>query len=274
MMTQKRIDRYNIGKDLYLNTNMTLREVCKQNHLDRFSFSNFLKSQNISTRKKIDADDTLFEKIDTEEKAYWLGFLYADGSITYDTIRNRYVIELALAEKDLNHLEKFKNFLMSSKNIEYRESTKAYRISIYSKKMCKDLIKLGCVPKKSLTLVFPNEKQIPKPLIIHFIRGYFDGDGSISLINNKTTTVTLLGTFEFLKDIQKRFDGIIRKDKRHLNNTFYLQFKISESEKFLYYLYNDSKIYLSRKYERYLQFINCRAHKKFCVLSEIKNGEG
>jgi hypothetical protein len=164
--------------------------------------------------------------------------------------------------------------MKSSKNIKYRENQKAYRICIESKKICEDLIKLGCTSKKSLTLIFPTEHQLKKEFQYDFIRGYFDGDGSIGLSNNKTTSVCLLGTYEFLSNIKNLFNGTIRKDKRHLNNTFYLQFKISESEKFLYYLYNNSNIYLSRKYKRYEQFINCRAQKKFCVLSEIKNGEG
>ena len=68
---------------------------------------------------------THFENIDTEEKAYWLGFLYADGYVN----ANEDKIELCLAEKDFHHLEKFKNFIGLPNKICYREATKAYRYS-------------------------------------------------------------------------------------------------------------------------------------------------
>ena len=56
---------------------------------------------------------------------------------------------------------------------------KYYQLSLRSKIICEDLKKLGCLQKKSKILVFPTESQVPKNLIHHFIRGYFDGDGSV-----------------------------------------------------------------------------------------------
>ena len=91
-----------------------------------------------------------FEKIDTEEKAYWLGFLYADGNVS----NHENKIELILAEKDVGHLEKFKRFLNIKNKICYREATKAYRISFRSEKCKQDLIDKGCIPNKSLILKF------------------------------------------------------------------------------------------------------------------------
>ena len=114
-----------------------------------------------------------FEKIDTEEKAYWLGFLYADGSV--GSKENK--IELGLAEKDLSQVEKFKQFIGLDNKISYRKNTKSYRSSFRSQKCKQDLISQGCVPKKSLILTFPTEQQVSHSLICHFMRGYFDGDG-------------------------------------------------------------------------------------------------
>ena len=80
------IENYIKAKEEYLNTSKTLREVCKIYHLDRFTFSNTLKLEGMNVRRKIDIDDTLFESIDNPFKAYWLGFLYADGNITYNLL--------------------------------------------------------------------------------------------------------------------------------------------------------------------------------------------
>ena len=94
---------------------------------------------------------TNFEKIDTEEKAYWLGFLYADGSVGSKEDK----IELGLAEKDLKHIEKFKTFMNINNKISYREKTKSYRMSFRSAQCKQDLINKGCVPKKIIDFKFP-----------------------------------------------------------------------------------------------------------------------
>ena len=135
-----------------------------------------------------------FEIIDTEEKAYWLGFLYADGSVS--STDNR--IELGLAEKDLNHIEKFKEFIGIPNKISYRPQTKSYRYSFKSIPCKEDLIKHGCVPKKSLILKFPTEEQVPEHLIRHFIRGYFDGDGWFSNTSS-CFQVGIIGTEDFIR---------------------------------------------------------------------------
>ena len=66
-----------------------------------------------------------FETIDNEEKAYWLGFLYADGSVG----SNESKIELGLAEKDYKQIERFRTFMNINNKISYRKETKAYRMS-------------------------------------------------------------------------------------------------------------------------------------------------
>lgn len=61
----------------------------------------------------------IFENIDTEEKAYWLGFLYADGCVGSKESK----VELSLAEKDLRHMEKFRSFIGIENKISYRPNT-------------------------------------------------------------------------------------------------------------------------------------------------------
>lgn len=208
-----------------------------------------------------------FEKIDNEEKAYWLGFLYADGYVS----KNENKIELGLAEKDLAHIEKFKNFIGNNNKISYRERTKSYRYSFRSTKCKEDLINKGCMPNKSLILKFPNESQVPNHLIRHFIRGYFDGDGWFTNTNS-TLQIGFIGTEDFIKGalehlknhitIKNKIFNVHREDgaKRYMFSS------LDDVTRFLNYIYKDSKIYLNRKYDNYQYFLkngskkhkNCR----------------
>lgn len=201
---------------------------------------------------------TQFHVIDTEEKAYWLGFLYADGCVSSSESK----IELGLAEKDLHHIEKFKNFIGINNKISYREKTKSYRFSFRSQNMKQDLINLGCVPKKSLILNFPNENQVPEYLIKHFLRGYFDGDGHFTN-TEKCFEAGYIGTNNFIVESLKHLpDSIKRKDltikdvHRHDGAKTYSFYSYNDVKEFLDFLYKDCNIYLDRKYEHYLDFIN------------------
>ena len=273
--------RYKNAELAYIKSNKTLRLVCKEYQIDRHSFSNYLKSKNISTRKKINSCDTMFEIIDTEEKAYWLGFLYADGCVSYNKVSfpTRYVVELSLKESDKVHIEKFQKFMNSTRNIEYRKNTKSFRIQIFSKKLCEDLIKLGCTNKKSLTLKFPTLEQVPLNFINSFIRGYVDGDGSI-VLNNKTNCLNklmILGTKEFLDDLIKikQLTCSLKKDKRHLGNTFNIVPNIQESMSLLNSIYSNGTVYLERKYNLYLLAVQHRNELNYerakTVKGEIPN---
>ena len=266
--------KYNKAEEKYLNTQLTLRVICKEFKIDRNLFSKYLKSKSIDTSRKLKVDKNTFEIIDTEEKAYWLGFLYADGNVYYNKNNKQYVIELGLAIKDYNHLLKFKQFLRSDYKIEHRVKTNSCRIRIHSKKMCDDLINLGCIPNKSLILKFP--EFLDTKLISPFIRGYFDGDGCISSYIKTTPDISLLGTKEFLLYINNIYqkEKSLFKDLRHKNNTFSIRFKINNGLTFLYDIYNNANIYLDRKYNIYNYLLNCRSRKKFFELLESKYGEG
>lgn len=198
---------------------------------------------------------TNFEKIDTEEKAYWLGFLYADGSVGSKEDK----IELGLAEKDLKHIEKFKTFMNINNKISYREKTKSYRMSFRSAQCKQDLINKGCVPKKSLILNFPNENQVPKYLIRHFIRGYFDGDGWFTN-TEKCFQVGIIGTENFINGFLDSIENIDKKNKifdvhREDGTKRYVFGAYNDVLNFLNWIYKDSNIYLDRKYASYLDFI-------------------
>lgn len=198
----------------------------------------------------------IFEKINSEEKAYWLGFLYADGSVGSSDNRT----ELNLAEKDLNHVEKFKNFIGLDNKISYKEKTKAYRYSFKDKIFKEILINKGCVPKKSLILEFPNEKQVPREFIRHFIRGYFDGDGCFC--NTPLTfEAGFISTENFIRECLKVLPEEVKKTypliNVHRDNGAkkYAFYRYQDVKIFLDFMYKDATIYLDRKYNLYLDFI-------------------
>jgi len=203
-----------------------------------------------------------FSSIKTEEQAYWLGFLYADGYVAKDSNR----IELTI--KDKEHVEKFAEFLFLNKSVvkekigrikERNFSGLYYRLSIRNVQIHSDLIAKGCTPKKSLTLVFPKEDILPKELQNHFVRGYFDGDGSLGIYSNKgakpTPQLSIIGTKEFLDSIKKIYDLPENKYTRCGKAFQYATVSKSQVEKFLISIYKNSVVYLDRKYNL---FIDCR----------------
>ena len=138
----------------------------------------------------------IFETIDTEEKAYWLGFLYADGYISkYNQI------EVSLSPEDKEHLIKLKLFVNTNTNI--IEDEHRCRLLFCSKEMVADLAKLGCVNNKSLILTFPTEEQVPNTFLRHFLRGYVDGDGCLCC-TDKTQQFSITSTQAFFEGMLKR----------------------------------------------------------------------
>ena len=146
--------------------------------------SNVLKKLGIkiiNKQNQVRVNEHIFDSIDTEEKAYWLGFMFADGFV----LSNDNTIGLDLAEKDFTHLEKFRLFLNFIGNLKVTNTNfpnvKRVRLEFSSKYMKQILISYGCIPKKSLTLNFPNINIFNNiELIRHFIRGYVDGDGCLT----------------------------------------------------------------------------------------------
>lgn len=211
-------------------------------------------------QRKHKIDETIFEKIDTEEKAYWLGFIYADGNVCKRTLSVR-----QKGNKDgYNHLLKLKSFLGVDNKIEtgiqnsWGVETPYCRLSVYSKKIVEDLKQKGCVPKKSLILTFPSKEILPENLRYHFIRGYFDGDGGFLTGKNNGIAMSFNGTKEFLEKVREILgvNCVPKQDKRHLDKNIY---QLSFGGKFQVYqigskLYDNNHISLDRKNNLFKKF--------------------
>ena len=219
-----------------------------------------------------------FEVINTKEKAYILGFLYADGCINsyYKNERLKAMtMEIQLKYDDIELLEKIKNELEANVPITTKTNKikdkiyKSCRMIVNCTGMCRDLIKLGCTPKKSLTLTFPNEEILPIKFRNDFIRGYFDGDGCVHYSENyresnicnsswisKNFVVSFVGTYEFLEKLKNILysNNIHSCDIKHGNCGKAFELRLYGFENiinFYNYIYDDSKLFLKRKFDKF-----------------------
>lgn len=241
--------------------NMTYREISK--HINRTISSIELKSSRLGLKKsKYEYDHSFFKEINNEEKAYWLGFIYADGYISYNEEISNYELGIELQTQDADHLRNFNKALKGNVPVNFRERfckltgklSNNCSIRFYSKEMVFDLERQGVLCRKSLIL-----KELPKlskELLPHFIRGYFDGNGCICYDKkqNNIRADFACGSIDFLKDIQRVLyeQGIYSyfyiPKKEEAKYSFRLLIKgMRNTNNFFNYIYKDCNIYLPRK---------------------------
>ena len=263
--------RYELDKykediiNLYVYEKLSCSKIAEIMNCSLCGIYDALKRWNIKTRSLRDShliysvNESYFYKIDTEEKAYWLGFIYADGYITGNKLG------ISLANIDKTHLEKFKKCIDSDYEIKSYISNSVYgtceycRILINSKRVVEDIKNKGVINNKSLKIKFPSDKILDTKLYNHFIRGYFDGDGSLVLSKN-SINFKFCGTKEFLEALVDIFNSISNyKYKKRLykrrnddKNNYYISYDGRiKTLNIMDYLYNNCNIYLERKYEKY-----------------------
>lgn len=228
-------------------------------------------------------DIDYFYKIDTSDKAYWLGFLYADGTITRfykkdGTVRSM-TLEVGLKYEDKGHLEKFRKCIKSNVPIFERtiqlngKKYKSARIQINNTHFCKNLCNAGCVPQKTYKLEFPSYNIVPQPLMKDFIRGFFDGDGCIctyewdgkpcivSTITGKPEMLHSIADYLISQKVIRTMPPFTKKAKQDFACDIRFNGKDINKE-FLDYLYKDSNLYLDRKYNKYIEFYKDYNDKK------------
>lgn len=199
-------------------------------------------------------NENIFETIDNPDKAYWLGVMYSDGYISKKEYTNSFGI--AVAEKDIEWLEKFKDFLGYNGNINhyftskgsYVENLPYVRLVIGNNKIVSDLEKLGVVEHKTKII-----SKLPNiPYKDDFIRGYIDGDGSLT---KRLPHFAISGNKEFLEDIANYFNlpYSLYADK----SIYSLQYNANCSKYLEKRLYKNAKYYLQRKYNIAQRSFNC-----------------
>lgn len=206
--------------------------------------------------KKHTVNESFFDEFN-EYSAYTLGFIYADGNISWNPEKGYQSLTITAAAKDNKHLEKIRNLLRSTKPLLYSPKTKSYRLIANSKRLCLKLMRLGVIPKKSLTVTFP-EDIIPKEYLQHFIRGIIDGDGSVHYFKRKKSPYFLIGVAsgskKFCKGLVKAIDSAISVKAniiKRKNNTYVITYTCTKGKKLANYVYYNARIFLDRKYSVY-----------------------
>lgn len=235
-------------KSLYTN-DLTLNQISKKYDISVYKLKKFMLDKGIKIRKKgskYHFNEDVFEKIDNEDKAYWLGFIYADGCVMKKKGGSD-ILSITLKIDDYVQLYNFCDFLnLNNKKVAlYRD---VCRLEVSSNKIVKDLINHGVLYRKTFQLNFPN---IDNLLIKHFIRGYFDGDGSIT-VNDKNVIFKLIGTENFIKGVQRYFMDTLKltEVKLIIDSNMFNYYKNGRKQvtKIMEHLYTDKCTNLERKY--------------------------
>jgi hypothetical protein len=203
-------------------------------------------------------NEAYFDTIDTHDKAYWLGLLYADGY--NNTTKHLVTITLQACDKYL--LEAFRDCVDSdrplyfvNRNADNSNWQDCYALHLNSKRMSDALNNAGMMKAKSLILEFPD--WLNRELYSSFLLGYLDGDGGIYEVRGGCQ-VKMVGTVMFCEAVQKFLWDELEVDAKinfcHNKNTTtrcLCIYKQASVKRFLDYVYKDSKFYLTRKYEKY-----------------------
>lgn len=263
--------------DMYTNQNISTVKIGKYFGVNHHRIAKALDKYNIPRtgvgQRKYLLNEHYFDVIDTPNKAYILGFFYADGC----NFPKKSTVSMSLEEKDKEILEKIRLEIGSERPLEFIEQSKRkdenndyhyndmWRLLLFSTYMCKILEQHGMTPKKSLTLQFP--KHLDDSLLSHFVRGFFDGDGSYCPHYTKKgwfrPLVTITSTEDFCKDcldvIRKQAGiegGGIYEASSHNGITKVLSISgTNQIKNFFEWLYKDAELYMKRKHDLYKQYL-------------------
>ena len=254
-----------IQKILGLKNHQPIYNYFKKKGWDR------LKIEDYPKHSKYEVDKDFFKDIDTEEKAYVLGFICADGHV----VANPSTIRIALKDDDYKLLEDIKKAMRSTNPIRRKiERQNPYKksdnkilyqciISFNGKELVAPLIEMGLAGKKTYTLDSSIMQYIPESLVRHFLRGYFDGDGCISwdkrYKSGHKTVVSVAGNLDFLEGSFNKYFPTKCTIRKYSKSRQCYNYTIQDKKQvleFLCFLYNDAHIYLQRKYDLY-RFAMC-----------------
>lgn len=257
--------------EYYLSQPMALKQVEKKYELSTPTIIKILDGIPRYPKAKLfnpDLQEHFFQNIDTEEKAYFLGLMIADGNVFKDNTGRQASISITLDLKDEYILQKFKKVLNTNTNIG-KDGRGCGQIAVRSNIMAQDLQKYGVVPRKSNITYLPSISN--ENMMNHLIRGIFDGDGSIIARPNPNDidqnnrylhSISFCGTHQLMEDISKFCEKVLflkiipkvydYKDRQL--SEIKIQ-NIEDIKTFGDWLYKDATIYLTRKRDIYNDFL-------------------
>lgn len=238
----------------------SIENICCQLKCNKSMIYRKFKEWGINRRERIKTSERCnaiykidyhyFDNIDCEHKAYWLGFLLADGFV------NGKILSFCLKHEDRYMIENLKNDLNSEHPIKINKDGNPF-ITITCKHICNKLISYGFNNRKSWNLDIEKVvENIPKNLENHFIRGMFDGDGSIRYYKYDYLKTPLLHFgYTGLKNVCVYIKDKLNLDRKLIyegNVTYTLVTRNYKMINAIFeYLYKNSTIYLDRKYKTF-----------------------
>jgi len=242
--TQKIAEKFNISKT-------TVLDCLKRNGIKR-------RENNGDLQRKYTLNHNYFNSINTPSKAYILGFIFADGSISEKDNR----LTIGISEKDEEILNFIQKEFESDYQLYYRKEKNNRQpskiLAICSKQIIADLISYGCVQNKTFKAKFP--LNIPTEFYKDFVRGYFDGDGYVSKTSNR---IEIVGTEELLLEIanQVYLDSKMtysklrtRHPERNHNIRILIYYGPNKFNAFKNYIYKDPESFgLFRKKNKFIK---------------------
>ena len=252
------------------------KEICEKYKISHNTLIKILEDNNIEdvgTRygRKYFFNEKYFDEIDTEEKAYWLGFIYADGCHR----EKRYSLSISLKEEDKELLQKFYKCINCNKTIKKylnKQFNKYYcNVLVQHPHLSETLKEKGVMGDKSFKITFPSNDTVPDNLKRHFIRGYFDGDGGISVPNPYyKISYCITGNYNFILSLKeyllKNINGYTDTQiKKCWNSDVYKLVRggTNQCQLFLDWIYKDANIYMKRKHDLYLDLLKYNEVKKY-----------
>lgn len=253
----------------------TVTEVSRNTGIPRTSISRYaekfgIRQVGFHRKYKNAINENYFDVIDTEHKAYWLGFFMAD-SYMYHKKNGKYEFNIKIKSTDYELLKQFAqdvDFDISKIKIEqkYRKDTltESAEFRTGNQIFCNNLVKHSIIPQKGGKEIIPD--SVPKELVRHFIRGYWDGDGSIlfypeAYCNPKTVQCCSM-SFDILNQINSIFkeNKIIFEEIKPVKtkNEILYVLKVQNFPnicKFIDYIYKDATVFLERKHDTALKIL-------------------
>jgi len=243
------------GKEFNLGAAAT-KTILKDNGIKIRTQQESAVLSNKNRAKKINHD---YFKTESSNMAYILGLLASDGTVR----KNINEVKLTLNENDSEILEKIKIELQFEGKIRHYEDSKGFKnatIAFTSAEIKKDLAKYGVIPQKTFTFVFPT--ILKKQYWIDFIRGYFDGDGSVGAAGQGLRWQICSATENVLKTIidffYEEYDIPkikIQSQKRNKNTLYTIQYSTNATKRIFDILYTPNSLYLKRKYDKFISIV-------------------
>lgn len=239
----ERIEKY---KDL-CSKGYSRKEISEILQVSIYTIDHYIKITGIHPKRirRPKVNEHFFDVIDTEEKAYILGFIFADGYID-TTGRN---LSIKINKKDIDILLKIKEAMDCGNEIGDFSTKNCVRLNVSSKYLTDVLAKYGVVKNKTKTLPFP---VLPDNLYRHFFRGHCDGDGCV----HKRQVTVVIGSDKFFLGYIEYLKSIFKKNISYSHYTKHNYYSVVFSRKdkdIVDWMYKDANIYLNRKYDSYIQ---------------------